>query len=686
MGITGYIGIDFGTSNSHFAYCNTSGELKPQTVRLGGKSSVATCVLWKLPAKGDGDVLGYGSLATEEWASASPEENQGKRLAFGFKPDILTSNQARRDAGAFLALACREMRTLGLPGVGVDEGMPVVVGVPAEIGDEQKRLTAEIARDAGFGDVTCIEEPLGALAFHLNTGDISPSDARGGVIVVDFGGGTLDVAHVDESGFLRKPWGEPALGGRLFDDLFFRWLIDQNPGLELSPNEAMFAWQHECRQLKENFSNRWRTEGPEMKGFKGKVDLGRGNAYLRDASVAEFRKRARHYRPTDVARGYFRALGGSWAAFADRGEVDLLGWVNETLVRGLGNEPAGVRFTKVMLTGGSSAWPFLRDEIVPEAFGIASDRVKERVRMSAEPETTIGSGLALYHVLKLHNDRKKSVLVEGLADLKTKLNGEVGTRLDRFASDLAGAIVAGLMPRVEEIFWNWYWNGGSLNGAERKVEAACIDFQPTVMAILETKRKDLERDLLALLRQHLQKWLEEHDIHKSVSDYIPADFRWDDHARAGKTTADKIAREMGEMAAGIAAMVATIGGVIIGAVKLKVLILFAIVHPIAANIAAAAAMIGIALVGEQLEQAVEERVKAYEFGDYSAWAMRRVLWESRFQEMLADGRKSVQSDLTAKVRETMEPVREKTIAKYEAILKLVIQDLNVLEEIRTASR
>ena len=96
------------------------------------------------------------------------------------------------------------------------------------------------------------------------------------MIVVDFGGGTLDVAHVDESGFLRKPWGEPALGGRLFDDLFFRWLIDQNPGLELSPNEAMFAWQHECRQLKENFSNRWRTEGPEMKGFKGKVDLGEG--------------------------------------------------------------------------------------------------------------------------------------------------------------------------------------------------------------------------------------------------------------------------------------------------------------------------------------------------------------------------------------------------------------------------
>ena len=47
--------------------------------------------------------------------------------------------------------------------------------------------------------------------------------------MVDFGGGTLDVALLDQHG-LRDPWGDPTLGGRLFDDLFFQWLLDQNPG------------------------------------------------------------------------------------------------------------------------------------------------------------------------------------------------------------------------------------------------------------------------------------------------------------------------------------------------------------------------------------------------------------------------------------------------------------------------
>jgi molecular chaperone DnaK (HSP70) len=41
----GYVGIDFGTSNSHFAYCNRDGDLKPQTIHLGGKASLTTCVL-----------------------------------------------------------------------------------------------------------------------------------------------------------------------------------------------------------------------------------------------------------------------------------------------------------------------------------------------------------------------------------------------------------------------------------------------------------------------------------------------------------------------------------------------------------------------------------------------------------------------------------------------------------------
>ena len=49
----GYIGADFGTSNSHFAHCVTDGvPPKPETIRLGDSDSQETCVLWKVPRSG----------------------------------------------------------------------------------------------------------------------------------------------------------------------------------------------------------------------------------------------------------------------------------------------------------------------------------------------------------------------------------------------------------------------------------------------------------------------------------------------------------------------------------------------------------------------------------------------------------------------------------------------------------
>ena len=182
--------------------------------------------------------------------------------------------------------------------------MPVVVGVPAEVGPEQRRTTAETRRGSRLRRVTCIEEPLGALAYHLAHNDITAAEARRGVVVVDFGGGTLDVALLDQHG-LREPWGDPTLGGRLFDDLFFQWLLDQNPGKKIDAGDVMFVWQLTCRELKEEFSRRWARMGP-TDDFRKRVQVGDGNWLFNKASVEEFRKRAANYRPSEVAREYFR--------------------------------------------------------------------------------------------------------------------------------------------------------------------------------------------------------------------------------------------------------------------------------------------------------------------------------------------------------------------------------------------
>ena len=173
----------------------------------------------------------------------------------------------------------------------------------------------------------------GALAFHLNNGDVSPAEARAGVVVVDFGGGTLDAALVSAEG-LREPWGDPALGGRLFDDLFFQWLCDQNAPLEIDERKALVVWQRECRELKEAFSNRWRSRGDGMDDFKGHVFVGDAKKWLRNASVREFEARAARYRPSPTARSYFRGLDQPSAGLVLDAPIDLYDWVRRTLTRG----------------------------------------------------------------------------------------------------------------------------------------------------------------------------------------------------------------------------------------------------------------------------------------------------------------------------------------------------------------
>src|SRR5271155_5155516 len=102
----GYIGIDFGTSNSHFAYCNTDGALVAEPICLDGKEkSVHSCVLWREPALADSDIVTFGAEAVEEWANRDSSERAGYRFAAGFKPDIAVSERARRDAQAFLRQA-----------------------------------------------------------------------------------------------------------------------------------------------------------------------------------------------------------------------------------------------------------------------------------------------------------------------------------------------------------------------------------------------------------------------------------------------------------------------------------------------------------------------------------------------------------------------------------------------------
>ncbi len=178
------IGIDLGTTNSlACVYRNGRAELIPN--ELGDfKTSSAVSVLE------DGTVL-VGAVAKERLVS-HPESTAAsfkiwmgteKRLNLGmrqFKPEELSALVLRQ-------LLEDSTRYLGEP---VEEA---VISVPAYFNDDQRCATKLAAQLAGLTVRRLINEPSAAALYHRYSTQSGDSQ----MMIVDFGGGTLDVSIVD---------------------------------------------------------------------------------------------------------------------------------------------------------------------------------------------------------------------------------------------------------------------------------------------------------------------------------------------------------------------------------------------------------------------------------------------------------------------------------------------------------
>jgi len=178
------IGIDLGTTNSlACVYRDGRAELIPN--ELGEyKTSSAVSVLE------DGSVL-VGAAARERLIS-HPESTAasfktwmgtGKTVTLGnqqFRPEELSAlvlRQIMEDAGRYLGEAVEE----------------AVISVPAYFNDDQRCATKLAARLAGLTVKRLINEPSAAALYHRHS--TQSGDCR--MMIVDFGGGTLDVSIVD---------------------------------------------------------------------------------------------------------------------------------------------------------------------------------------------------------------------------------------------------------------------------------------------------------------------------------------------------------------------------------------------------------------------------------------------------------------------------------------------------------
>ncbi len=101
----------------------------------------------------------------------------------------------------------------------------VIITVPAYFNDNQRQATLKAGRLAGFNVLKLLNEPVAAaLAYYLN------KEQEENILVVDFGGGTLDITLMEykENAFkVKATGGSTSLGGTNIDKILSEYLVEQ---------------------------------------------------------------------------------------------------------------------------------------------------------------------------------------------------------------------------------------------------------------------------------------------------------------------------------------------------------------------------------------------------------------------------------------------------------------------------
>src|SRR6516164_5921825 len=237
--------------------------------------------------------------------------------------------------------------------------LQVMLGVPANANSNQRFLTEEAARAAGFDVIGMLNEPSAAAVEYVyrNSSD-RKTRAKGGLLVYDLGGGTFDVSLVDlgeKEHCVIASDGIPDLGGDSFDEILASLVLaEAGKPAAREPSLTSAEWYllfDECREKKEALNSNSR---------KISVDLERVRKNWQEVSI-----------PVDVFYERCRAL------------VESSRTVSENL---LAAHPHQVIDTLYLTGGGSELPPVAR--ILRETFG-------RRVKRSAYMRSATAIGLAI---------------------------------------------------------------------------------------------------------------------------------------------------------------------------------------------------------------------------------------------------------------------------------------------------
>lgn len=469
------LALDFGTSSTYVALCPED-RLQSTLVEWGnGQAGMETALLCR------NGVDHIGGSAVEAFSMLSAAERKKVDFRSKFKPLIQDDPQAFESAVRFLSALRRRLTDANL---NLDQ-VELCVGFPCDsrLGYTQKLEQALC--QSGWGEAKFLEEPLAAFVAALGLGDLPSSAAFQNGLVLDFGGGTFDLAMV--RGFEAQPVaGDWRYGGRVFDDLFFQ-LLKNNRTRPYSAHDLPFVRRYWSRVLKEQFSQAMsvdpRSPWVGSAGRYGVVSL----------SWDQFLQAAAHYVPSEE----LRVEDGD--PLGNDGEIDLLQHFRDLCSQNFDHEPDWI-----LCSGGSSAWAFVSCEL---------RKIFPRARLVglSNPGGAVARGLALLPALRKQSkqrrqllDQQRDSLVEQL--VFSDLLDLTQESFDRLVEPLAALISQQV---VRPALGQWVDQCAPLEELEAILRSHLDELVPQIQELQSSETTFWRENAVMLLKESLEQWFDQ---------------------------------------------------------------------------------------------------------------------------------------------------------------------------------
>lgn len=365
-----FLAIDFGTSQTSVAMLTESSRFDPEIVEINGQKAIPTA----LQLDENGKVLYFGREAREKF------HQQSSYTFYNFKA-FIGSDLTYQDRDKtytpedlsliFLTCLRQELEKRYFNGATLTEqaDLSCTIGCPVEWNEQQKGTLEALAQKAGFPRVVYCDEPWGIIYYYRFRGDLDLRESQN-VLVYDFGGGMTNVV-IERVHAAREKRINPQLltvsgitdlGGMSFDSVLFDFFMKKlNLDRQALPLRDLQAIERYCRMLKEDLSYN--------------IDDGASSA---EVSIPLLSSTRMTY-TLSLTKEEFESICADYIKRFDGPIFEALN------TAGLMIE----RIDHVILTGGSSVMPYVREHI-------GAIFPKEKILMSASPIEVVAKGLAIY--------------------------------------------------------------------------------------------------------------------------------------------------------------------------------------------------------------------------------------------------------------------------------------------------